>query len=143
MKLYFLILIFILSCSSQTIYIPKKPSVMNDLWKNNAKKDEVIRALGNNFKEIHGGIAYSFDEFKSFQSGHFFESDRLVEQFILIDEQSLEELKLYISCSWTEEQDLRPVGHTVYTIKSGKCSLYQISYMFLPGSNRYEVRWKK
>ena len=143
MKKYLLILTLLMACSSQTIYSTKKHIMMGSLWEKNATKAEVIGSFGNKYKEVQDGIIYSIHGLESIQSGHFFESDILVEQYIFLDEKSLEELKAQIPCAWSENNKQKAMGHTVYSVQSGECSKHQLSYKFLPGNNFYEVRWKK
>ncbi len=116
---------------------------MESLWEKKATRKDVIRSLGDVYKEVKGGISYPFHGNYGIESAHFFESDILVEQFIFLDEKSLVELKSHATCSWIEKSDSVSLGHTVYTVKSGECLDRQVSYKFLPGNNYYEVRWRK
>ena len=43
---------------------------------------------------------------------------------------------------WKESEKIESIGHTVYSVKKGKCVKNNISFEFKPGNNRYEVRWK-
>jgi hypothetical protein len=105
---------------------------MESLWEKKATKKDVIRSLGDGYKEVKGGITYPFHGDYGIESAHFFESDILVEQFIFLDEKSLEELRSQATCSWIEKIDSVTLGHTVCTVKIGECLDRQVSYKFLP-----------
>jgi hypothetical protein len=132
-----------MACSSQRVDSAKKHVMMGFLWQKNATKAEVIGSFGNNYKEVQDGIIYSIPGLESIQSGHFFEADKLVEQYIFLDEKSLEELKSQTPCNWSENNKLVAMGHTVYKVQRGECSRQGLTYKFLPGNNYYEIRWMK
>lgn len=144
MKTFLLALSFLMACTSKQDAPLKKYVLMDSLWKKDATKEEVIQLLGSEYNEAHGGVIYTFPDSKSIESGHFFDkSQALVEQFIFLDEKSLADLKIVTSCSWNESEKNESVGHTVYSVRRGKCTEKNISYEFKPGSNHYEVRWKR
>ena len=144
MKTFLLALAFLMACSSKPDSPLKKYVLLDSLWKKDATKEEVIQLLGSEYKEAHGGVIYTFQDSKSIESGHFFDnSQKLIEQFIILDEESLADLKVVTSCSWNESKKNESIGHTVYSVSRGKCTDKNISYEFKPGSNNYEVRWKR
>ncbi|MFP5387179.1 MAG: hypothetical protein ACLGHN_13970 [Bacteriovoracia bacterium] len=145
MKSLLFILIFLLSCTSNTNpSFKKKYFKMNALWSENASKAEVIKTLGKEFDEIKDGIIYKIQNGQLVESGHFFDnSQKLVEQFILVDQNSLKDLKQNISCEWKEREEKKGVGHTVQTIESGVCRDKNITYEYRPDIRLYEVRWKE
>ena len=144
MKTLILLLSVLIACSSKIEHPIQKYYSMDSLWKKNATKEEVIKSFGIEYKEAHGGIIYTNPEYKNIESGHFFDkTKKLVEQFIFLDEASLLDFKKMVPCSWSENEKKESSGHTVYTVKRGKCAEKNISYEFRPGFNRYEVRWKR
>lgn len=144
MKTLILLSSILLACSSKTEHPATKYASMDSLWTKNSSRGDVIEYLGSKFKEAHGGIIYELPSSKSIESGHFFnEEQKLVEQFIFLDEASFLDFKRVIPCSWKENEEMKSVGHIVYSVKKGSCDKKNISYEFKSGNNRYEVRWKK
>ena len=143
MKTILLLTLILMACSSKTEHSVKKYVQMNSLWLSNSSKREVIESLGSQYKEVQGGIIYELSNSISIESGHFFsDAQKLVEQFIFLDETDFLDFKKVIPCSWKESEKIESIGHTVYSVKKGKCVKNNISYEFKPGNNRYEVRWK-
>src|SRR5688500_2792166 len=107
MKSLLFILICLISCTSNTNpSFKKKYLKMNSLWSENASKAEVMKTLGRKFDEVKGGIFYKFQDDQIVESGHFFDnSQKLVEQFIFVDQVSLKDLKQNISCEWKEKEE--------------------------------------
>lgn len=145
MKSLLFILICLIGCTSNTNpSFQKKYIKMNSLWSENASKTEVIKTFGKEFDEVKDGIIYKIQNSQFIESGHFFDnSQKLVEQFILVDQASLKDLKQHISCEWKEREEKKSVGHTVQTIESGVCGDKNITYEYRPDIRFYEVRWKK
>ena len=144
MKTLILLTSILMACASKTEHPLKKYTSMDYLWMKNSSRGQVIESLGSEYKEEHGGIIYEFSSSESIESGHFFnKAQKLVEQFIFLDEASFLDFKKVIPCSWNDSEEMKSVGHTVYSIKKGSCDKKNISYEFKPGDNRYEVRWKK
>jgi hypothetical protein len=144
MKALILISMLLMACSSKTEHSVKKYALMDSLWKKKSSTIEVIESLGNQYKEVHEGIIYEFSGSNSIESGHFFSKEqKLVEQFIFLDEAAFLDFKKVTPCLWRESEKMESVGHTVYSVKRGRCVNKNISYEFKPGNNRYEVRWKK
>ncbi|MGE3610735.1 MAG: hypothetical protein AB7I27_14175 [Bacteriovoracaceae bacterium] len=144
MKTLILLSSILIACTSKTEHPMKKYASMDSLWTKNSSRGEVIDSLGNEYKEAHDGIIYELPSSKSVESGHFFsEAQKLVEQFIFLDEAAFLDFKKVVPCSWSESEKMESVGHTVYSIKRGRCVEKNLSYEFRPGNNRYEVRWKR
>lgn len=144
MKVLLLFLMTFVSCSSSFKKTSKPYVLMNSLWKKSASKEEVVETLGSEYKNIEGGIRYYYPEIPdSVKSAHFFESDKLVEQFIFLDETSLSDFLVQIPCSWEKNAKRKNHGHTFYIVKEGRCVKDNITYQYLPGNGHYEVRWKK
>jgi hypothetical protein len=144
MKTLILLSLILIACSSRTEHPVKKYVSMDSLWTNNSSRGEVIKSLGSEYKEAQGGIIYTFASSKSVESGHFFnEEQKLIEQFVFLDQAAFLDFKKVVPCLWNESEKMESVGHTVYSVKRGTCVKGNISYEFMPGNNRYEVRWKK
>lgn len=144
MKFLSLLLLITAACSSSKDVSTQTYVKMNYLWNSDATKNEVIRSFGNDFKEQNGGIVYWDPQGQAIERGHFFDrNQQIAEQFILLDEKELINFKSLVTCAWSETEKMESVGHTVYSVKRGKCQSKNISYEFKPGSNTYEVRWKK
>jgi hypothetical protein len=144
MKALILLSLIIMACSSREQHSVKKYELMDTLWAKNSSRDEVLEFLGGQYKAVPEGIIYERPNTKSVESGHFFsEAQKLVEQFIILDEASFMDFKKLIPCSWDESEKMESLGHTVYSVKRGACAEKNITYEFQPGNNRYEVRWKK
>jgi hypothetical protein len=133
-----------MACTSRIEHPTKKYVLMDVLWKENALKEKVIESLGRQYKDANEGIIYERPSSNSIESGHFFnKTQKLTEQFIFLDEASFLDFKKVIPCSWNESEEMKAVGHTVYTVKKGSCVIKNISYEFKPGNTNYEIRWKK
>ena len=145
MKFIFFLLISLLSCTSSTNHsIEKKYMIMNTLWSRNVLKSELTKNFGDDYKEIEDGIIYNIGNSQLVESGHFFNSSQqLVEQFIIVNDLSLIDLKQSVLCDWVEREDKKSIGHTIHTFESGTCVEKNISYEYRPDLRLYEVRWKK
>jgi hypothetical protein len=143
MKYLFLGLFFVFACSLQKQKYESKPVLMDSLWKNTSTKEDIIKKLGNEYKDLGYAVVYPSKWKGSISSVHWLKDNVLSEQIIYLDEKSFEQMKLDISCNWEENETLEGHGHTVYSIKHGKCIENNIDYNYKPGSAHYEVRWKK
>ena len=143
--MYFIVLIFCLSCSSKSTTLSKDKFVlMNDLWQKKATYEEVKKNFGDNSKKVDSGVIYTFPNSNFPEIGFFFDSStKLHEQFAFMDETSLESFKKLIKCVWKETEEKREIAHYTRTIKKGTCSDPSISYETYPSLNAFEVRWKK
>lgn len=144
MNTFIILLSLLMACSSYVEHPVRKYVSMDTLWRNNSSKEEVIKILGKQYREISEGIVYDILNSNTIESAHFFDQDHiLVEQFIFLDETLFQDFKKNTQCKWDESEKMVSVGHTVYTVKKGKCTDKNISYEFKAGNNRYEVRWKR
>lgn len=143
--MYFIVLIFCISCSSKSTNQSKdKYILMNDLWQKKATDEEVKKSFGDNSKKVDSGVIYTFPNSNFPEIGFFFDSStKLREQFAFMDEASLERFKKVIKCDWKETEEQREIAHYTRTIKKGSCSDLSISYETYPSLNAFEVRWKK
>ena len=139
------ILIFFFSCSTKSIVEEKEKYVlMNNLWQKETTIEDIKKNFGNNFKDVEGGIIYTFPNSKFPEMGFFLNaSKKLREQFIFIDEISLVHFKEAIKCEWKETEEKKTTAYYTRTIKKGFCKNLSIIYETYPSLNALEVRWKK
>lgn len=138
------LLFFISSCSTSAEVKKNKYLLLNELWEKQSTKSEVIKTLGDGFVEVDSGIVYRYPNSKRPEIGLFFDSfDRLDEQFVFMDEQSLIQFKSAINCKWKETEEKKDIAHYQRIIKKGICSNKSIHYETYFDLNAYEVRWKR
>lgn len=143
-NLNFFLLFTLCACSSSLQVRDKKYLVLKELWEKSSKRAEAIKELGGGFSQVDSGIVYTYPNSKRPEIGLFFDSsDRLIEQFVFIDEKSLVQFKASIHCKWNETEEERAIAHYYRTIKKGSCPKLNIYYEAFPDINAYEVRWKK
>ncbi len=73
----------------------------------------------------------------------FDSSDRLIEQFVFMPQQALQQFKSAIDCKWQEAAEKKDIAHYERIIKKGICPALSISYETYLDLNAYEVRWKR
>ncbi len=143
-KLIVPLLLFISACTSSAEPKKNKYLVLNELWKNRSTSNEVIKMLGNDYVKNDSGILYLYPNSKRPEIGLFFDSsDRLIEQFVFMGEQALQQFKSDIDCKWQETEEKKDIGHYQRIIKKGTCTALSIGYETYLDLNAYEVRWKK
>ncbi len=143
----FLILIIFLSQISCTSFLSPgltRYDKMNNLWKRQSSRSEVIEMLGSNNKEVENGIVYNYLSLNYPRSGHFFnQKNQLIQQFAFLDEVEFEQFKKNNVCAWIVEKKIDTTGHAIKTIENGRCENLQITYVYPSSINGYELRWKK
>lgn len=144
MKLLFFLL-FAIACSQVSTKPQERYEVMDGLWIRKATKAEVTDTLGIPSEQVNQGMVYRPPQSRaSITSAHFFDKNGLLqEQFILLHEDQLQELKAQLKCSWSVQEKVLSTPHTVRKVESGQCNSRNITYDFLPQSVLYEVRWKR
>ncbi len=145
MKKLILSLLFLISaCTSSAENKKSKYLVLNDLWEKRSTRSEVTKVLGNDYVETDSGIMYRYPNSKRPEIGLFFDSsDRLIEQFVFMPEQALQQFKSAIDCKWQEAAEKKDIAHYQRIIKKGICPALSISYETYLDLNAYEVRWKR
>ena len=145
MKKLTLFLIFLISaCTSSAENKKSKYIVLNDLWEKRSTRNDVIKALGDDYVKTDSGVLYLYPNSKRPEIGLFFDSsNRLTEQFVFIPEQALQQLKSAINCKWQETAEEKDIAHYRRIIKRGTCTSLSISYETYLDLNAYEVRWKR
>lgn len=107
-------------------------------------KTQVIEYYGSKFTNTNEGILYKRAQSSWPQFAFFFDqNEEIVNQFALVDELELEELKTALDCNWKESTTRQSTPHAVYDIKSGICDKYSVKYHFRSDLNLYELRWIK
>jgi hypothetical protein len=143
-KLILILLLLISSCSSSLESKRYKFQILKELWEKRSTKSEVIKSLGAEFTEVESGIVYKYPNSDRPEIGLFFDSsNRLVEQFLFLDDGYLEHFKSSVNCNWKEVEEVKSVAHYQRTIKKGSCPGLSITYETYLGLNAYEVRWKR
>jgi hypothetical protein len=145
MKIFFVALFSIISCSSNDIVINETKFIhMNDLWKMNAGIEDVKKVFGNKSHSVESGIIYTYPNSKFPEMAFFFDSsNKLREQFVFLQEAELQKFKSTINCKWRETQEIKDIAHYQRTIKKGYCSQFNITYETYLDLNAFELRWKK
>jgi hypothetical protein len=145
MRQVFWLTLLVVSCTSNYSSSSKERyEVMHELWQKKANRSEVISALGTSYQTAPGGVTYSFPTFNYPMSGHFFSQDnRLITQFVYLEEREFEIFKDKIKCPWIVERKMIPAGHTVKTIEYGTCKSLNVKYTYPSNLNTYEIRWEK
>lgn len=140
----FLLLACLISCTSFSSAGLTRYDKMNNLWKNQSSRSEVIDILGSSYKEVENGIVYNYPHFNYPRSGHFFnQKNQLIEQFVFLEEAEFEQFKKNNICDWIVDKKIDTTGHAVKTIENGRCDNLQINYIYPSRINGYELRWKK
>jgi hypothetical protein len=145
MKIFFVALLSIISCSSNEIAIKGSKYIqMNDLWKMNARIKDVKKVFGNRTTTVESGILYTYPNSKFPEMAFFFDSsNKLREQFVFLQESALQDFKKTINCKWKETEEIKNIAHYQRTIKKGSCPELNITYKTYIDLNAYELRWKR
>jgi hypothetical protein len=143
-KLILPLLVFFSACSSIAENKKNQYLVLNELWEKQSTRSEVVKILGNGFKEVDSGIVYTYPNSNRPRIGLFFDSsNKLREQFVFLQEAALQEFKKAMKCKWKETEEVRDIVHYQRTIKKGSCSELNINYETYLDLNAYELRWKR
>lgn len=143
-KLIVPLLLIISACTSNADNKKNKYLVLNELWKKRSTRSEVVKMLGNDYVKTDSGILYRYPNSKRPEIGLFFDSsNRLIEQFVFMDEQRLQLFKSAIDCKWQETEEKKDIAHYQRIIKKGTCPALFIHYETYLDLNAYEVRWKR
>lgn len=143
-KLIVPLLLFISACTSSAEIKNNKYLILNELWEKRSTKSEVIKMLGNDYVKTDSGILYRYPNSQRPEIGLFFDSsDRLIEQFVFLDEQALQQFKSDIDCKWQEIEEKKDIAHYQRIIKKGTCPTLSIGYETYLDLNAYELRWNR
>lgn len=145
MKMLSLILIvFLGSCTSANKKRSNESELiqMNNVWQAKSTKENIIKSFGQNFKEVEEGISYNYGATSFTKMAFFFnESNKLVDQFAIIDDEALNNFKNELHCDWDVRKSQLDKVHAVKTIESGECLDQHVKYFFRKDLGFYEVRW--